>query len=195
MLTFRSVRIGAVGPIDLTVEAGQCVGITGPSGIGKTRLLRAAADMEPFEGTVQLGETSSAALSGPAWRRRVGLLPAESAWWHDRVRDHFPTTDGLPLDRLGIDPKAVDWAVSRLSSGERQRLAILRLLANKPRALLLDEPTASLDADNIHRAEALIADYRENERVPVVWVGHDPVQLRRVASRSYLMGPDGLFPL
>lgn len=195
MLTLRSVRIGAVGPIDLTVEAGQCVGITGPSGIGKTRLLRAAADMEPFDGTVQLDETDSAALPGPAWRCRVGLLPAESAWWRDRVGDHFPASDGLPLDRLGIDPKAMDWPVNRLSSGERQRLAILRLLANRPKALLLDEPTASLDADNIHRAEALIADYRERERVPVVWVGHDPAQLRRVASRSYRLGPEGLSPL
>ena len=57
------------------------------------------------------------------------------------------------------------------------------LLANQPRALLLDEPTASLDAANVGNAEALIQDYRQQQQAAVLWVSHDPAQIQRVADR------------
>jgi ABC-type multidrug transport system ATPase subunit len=90
----------------------------------------------------------------PDWRRRVGLLPAESGWWADRVGAHFittndarnPATTPTPiLARLGFEPDVLDWDVQRLSSGERQRLGLARLLLNRPEVLLLDEATANLD--------------------------------------------------
>ena len=77
----------------------------------------------------------------------------------------------------------MDWSVARLSSGERQRLALLRVLANRPPVLLLDEPTANLDEATTARVEALLKDYRTLHGAGVLWVSHDPQQLRRVADR------------
>mgnify|MGYP006271860363 CR=1 FL=1 len=179
------------GPFHLYVPAGECVGITGPSGAGKSLLLRAAADLDPHEGRVALDDVAAEAVSGSEWRRRVGLLPAESRWWGDRVGDHFAQTDDRWLGELGFAPDVMDWRVSRLSSGERQRLALLRLLAIRPRVLLLDEPTANLDGGNVQNVERVIAEYRRMFAPPVLWVSHDPGQIRRVADRHVRLERDG----
>ncbi|MFQ6022457.1 MAG: ATP-binding cassette domain-containing protein [Acidiferrobacterales bacterium] len=172
-----------LGPISLTVGSGECVCISGPSGTGKTLLLRAIADLDPHEGEIFLGNTQCTSVDGPQWRRRVGLLLAESEWWQERVGDHFSNAaDGL-VEQLGFDRRILDRKVMRLSTGERQRLALLRLLSRSPQALLLDEPTASLDAKNVRRAERLIATYRQEHKAPVLWVSHDPRQIKRVGDR------------
>jgi len=175
-----------VGPVDLTVHAGECVCLSGPSGAGKSLLLRAVADLDPHEGRVFLDGVACMDLPAPQWRRRVGLLPAESAWWAERVGDHFADgMDSEPLQRLGFDRKVMNWSLARASTGERQRLALLRLLANQPRALLLDEPTAALDPKNVKAVEALVAEYRARHQAPVIWVSHDPEQIARVAQRHF----------
>ena len=84
---------------------------------------------------------------------------------------------------MDLDAERLHGPVARLSSGECQRFALLRLLANRPRVLLLDEPTANLDPDNVSRVERLIADYIREEQAAVLWVSHDPRQMRRVADR------------
>lgn len=189
MATLHLVRLGTrhVGPIDLTVAGGECVTLAGPSGAGKSLLLRAIADLDPHTGEARLDERRAAALRPAEWRRRVGYLAAESHWWADRVGDHFAAVEVPLWASLGFAPEAADWQVARLSTGERQRLALLRLLANAPEVLLLDEPTASLDADNVARAEAIIADYRRRRGTAVLWVSHDPAQARRVADRQLRM--------
>jgi len=75
------------------------------------------------------------------------------------------------------------WEVARCSTGERQRLALLRLLQNRPQVLLLDEPTASLDAENVSRVELLIERLRKTDGLVVLWVSHDALQVERVATR------------
>ena len=182
-LTLHALATELLEPLDLHVAAGECVALRGPSGSGKSRLLRAIADLDPAEGSVSLGEETREAMSAPRWRRRVGLLGAESQWWHERVGEHFPAVDEERLGRLGFGPEVLQWEISRLSSGEKQRLSLARLLANEPEALLLDEPTANLDADNGARVEALVAHYREQRGAAVLWIGHDPAQLARVAQR------------
>ena len=131
--------------------------ISGPSGSGKTSLLRAIADLDEHEGNVSLDGIECNGLRAPDWRRRVGLLPAESDWWYEHVGEHFAAVSEDGLKQLGFDSSMLGRKVLRLSSGERQRLALLRLLANEPQVLLLDEPTASLDPKNTRRAEQLIA--------------------------------------
>ena len=79
----------------------------------------------------------------------------------------------------------MSWNVSRCSSGEKQRLSVLRMLANAPRVLLLDEPTANLDAANAQRVEQMISDYLVEHRAFAIWVSHDVAQLRRVSQRRY----------
>ena len=78
-----------------------------------------------------------------------------------------------------------DQPVSRLSSGEKQRLDLMRLLSNRPRVLLLDEPTANLDPENTRRVEVVITEYRRSHDAAVIWVSHDEEQVRRVANRYY----------
>jgi ABC-type iron transport system FetAB ATPase subunit len=184
---------GAVfGPIDLTVEAGACVGLFGSSGAGKTMLLRAVADLDPHAGLVALGDRAAETFDPPDWRRRVGLLAAESAWWGATVGEHFSNGAAPALGELGFGDEVMAWSVERLSTGERQRLALLRLLAGEPEALLLDEPTANLDPENAAAVEALVASYRAGRAAPVIWVAHDRGQLRRVADRAYRMSAGSL---
>jgi ABC-type iron transport system FetAB ATPase subunit len=108
------------------------------------------------------------------------------------VGPHFPSVDTEGLVVLGFDEGVLDWEVSRLSTGERQRLALLRLLANRPRALLLDEPTAALDPSNVEQAETLVRAYRKETEAAVLWVSHDPAQAARVADRRFEVSPGGL---
>ncbi len=176
-----------LGPISLKVAPGECLGITGPSGSGKSLLLRAIADMEVRTGRIALGEQEADLLSGPQWRRQVGLLPAESAWWFDTVGEHFNGFEPAGLEALGFSQAVMDWEVSRLSSGERQRLGLIRLLSRQPRALLLDEPTANLDAENTGQAESLVRAYQQRHQVPMIWVSHDQRQLKRMASRCLVL--------
>jgi len=81
--------------------------------------------------------------------------------------------------------------VTHLSSGERQRLALLRVLANRPRVLLLDEPTANLDADNTRRVEQLITDYLNEQQAAALWISHDGAQCDRIASRTLQFSAGG----
>ncbi len=193
-LQVESMRIATAGPLNFAVEPGRCLCLSGPSGCGKSLLLRALADLDPQRGRVRLGDGYCDETDPTQWRRLVGLLPAVSHWWRDLVADHFPggyaVTEWLP--RLGLPEAAMGWQVHRLSSGERQRLAILRLLAGSPRVLLLDEPTANLDGATTERVEALIENYRKRHLAPVLWVSHDPQQIRRVADRHLRFVDGGL---
>ena len=176
--------VNGVGPIDLWLAAGECLALSGPSGAGKSRLLRAIADLDVHEGRVVCRGTAAEALEASEWRRRVGMLAADSQWWRDRVGEHFgEPPPAAQLEALDLNADLLDEPVERLSSGERQRFALLRLLVNRPSVLLLDEPTANLDPDNVARVERLVSDYISSHNAAALWVSHDPVQTRRVAHR------------
>ena len=174
-------------PIDLTVEPGECVTLAGPSGCGKSLLLRAIADLDPHEGDAAIDDRRQSEIRAHEWRSQVGLLPAESHWWADLVRDHLPSSEPAHLQELGFGMDSLDWSIARLSSGEKQRLALIRLLAGQPGALLLDEPTANLDQDTGQRVEALIDAYRREKDAAVIWVSHDPEQRKRMSDRAFLI--------
>ena len=183
-LRLRNFSTPLLDPFDLELNAGECVTLSGASGSGKSRLLRAIADLDPHGGEAWCDGTGQQELSGPAWRRQVALLPAESAWWSDRVEDHFEQLDAETLALLELPAEASGWQVSRLSSGERQRLALLRVLSVNPQVMLLDEPTANLDQENGQRVEALIERWRREHSTAVLWVSHDPAQQQRIGDRS-----------
>jgi ABC-type iron transport system FetAB ATPase subunit len=184
-LRLESFHPHLLAPCDLGIEAGGTATLTGPSGSGKSLFLRAVADLDPHGGTAWLDGRRCEDFTPPDWRRSVGYLPAESHWWGERVGDHLAARDDTLIDTLGLPAEVFDWPVSRLSSGERQRLAIARLLAVAPRVLLLDEPTANLDRDSTARVEEVVRDYQRETGAGVIWVSHDPEQRERVGGTRW----------
>jgi len=189
MLIVERLQRLSFGPFALTVADGECVAIAGPSGAGKSVFLRMIADLDPHVGTVRLDAASREAMPAPRWRRLVTYVAAESGWWADAVAAHFgatiePARALLPAVNLAVE--ALDWPVARLSSGERQRLALVRALVQEPRALLLDEPTAALDPDATAAVEALLRRVLQRG-TSIVLVSHDPRQADRLAARQFRM--------
>lgn len=195
-LTVTDLTAGGAGPYTLHVPPGGCVGLIGASGAGKTRLLRAIADLDPHQGAVALDGVASQDIPGTEWRRRVGLLPADPRWWFDTARAHLSAASNGDLagelTALGLDAELIDRPVARLSAGQRQRLALLRLLLRNPACLLLDEPTAHLDPESAARVERRVALFRKETGAPVLWVGHDAAQLERVAERVLALTAEGI---
>jgi phosphate-transporting ATPase len=160
--------------VSFDLQDGECVALQGPSGVGKTLLLRSIADLDPNEGTVKLDGTLREAMPAPDWRKRVTYLAAEPGWWSDIVQEHFSGWDeALPLiTRLGLPHSCGPWPIQRLSTGERQRLGLVRALMLRSRVLLLDEPTSALDSTSAAAVESLIAE-RASNGTSVVWSTHD----------------------
>ena len=123
-------------------------------------------------------------MPAPQWRRRVGYLPADSGWWADTVGQHFVSPERWTgqAAQLGLAEGWHRWPVDRLSTGERQRLALLRALEADPRVLLLDEPTSGLDAQATAAVEALL-EARRKQGLGLFWVTHDPAQAERLGGR------------
>lgn len=186
-LSIRQLRARGIRADRLTIYDGACAALSGPSGSGKTLLLRAIADLDENSGEIRLDDLSRDAIDGPGWRRRVMYVSAESHWWQPSVRPHAAQWNDDHLQALGFTPEVLDWEIQRLSSGERQRLALARALAHGPAALLLDEPSANLDQPNTNRVEQLVEDWRSATSGCVLWVSHDAEQRTRVASSDYVI--------
>lgn len=183
MLRIEGLRRPGLAPVDLHVEAGTCVAVTGPSGSGKSLFLRAIADLDPTEGEVFLDGVRRSEMAAPDWRRRVGYLAAEPAWWAATAAAHFPAPVAeARIRQLGLTAEILDRPVRDLSTGERQRLALLRVLAREPRVTLLDEPTSALDADSRRQAETVLRDGLAGGRV-LLLVTHDRELAARLAGR------------
>src|SRR5262245_32592764 len=183
-----------IGPISFDIAAGECVALMGASGAGKSLLLRAIVDLDPSTGNVCLGDRFRSEMPASEWRKLVALVPAESGWWADRVGDHFPSKSDstAAVEALGL-ADSLEWEVSRLSTGERQRLAIARAVCRKPEALLLDEPAASLDEpaasldeQATRRVEDLIRECCK-KGMALLLVTHDRQQAERTAKRVLRM--------
>jgi ABC-type iron transport system FetAB ATPase subunit len=187
-LRLAGLRSRLAGPFDVSLVGGDCVAITGASGSGKSLLLRMVADLDPHEGEAWLDGRPRSAMTGPAWRRQVMYVPAESGWWDDAVAAHFadPVAARAICAELGLKPELLDGPVLRLSTGERQRLGLARALATAPPVLLLDEPTGPLDRDSVALVEALLR-ARLAQGAAVLMVTHDTTQPARLGARHLVM--------
>jgi putative ABC transport system ATP-binding protein len=198
----------------LELSAGDRLAIVGPSGAGKTVLLRALAMLDPIEeGSIRLRGREIPREAIPTYRSEVVYLHQRPALLDGSVATNLEHPYSLKvhrpkrfdrdrivdlLGRLGRDEGFLDKSSRDLSGGEAQIVALLRAIQLEPTVLLLDEPTASLDHDAVRAIEALAGRWLEAELGDraFVWVSHDLQQGRRVSTRSLTMhcgrlGPEG----
>ena len=190
MLAVHNLCFLDYGPFSFNIAAGSGISIQGGSGSGKSLLLRAIADLDQHDGDVSLNDQAQLSIDAHDWRQQIGYLMAETFFWEETVGEHFSELDSgfmeQSADALQVT-SLLDRSINKLSSGEKQRIALIRLLANQPRALLLDEPTSHLDQDMREIAEHIILDYRNQLHCPLLLVSHDVEQCQRLTSRHYLM--------
>jgi ABC-type iron transport system FetAB ATPase subunit len=196
VLRLRGVYSQRLSPVSLDLAAGECGAIVGPSGSGKSLLLRQVADLDPGHGEVELDGKPRSGMRGYEWRRQVVYCQAEAGWWDDHVAPHFPdrTQAQSLMQDLGLSPDKLDALVHELSTGERQRLGLARALAQQPRVLVLDEPTAALDQAATARVEAALQQFLDRGAA-ILMVTHNPEQARRLARRTWRMAQGQLEPL
>jgi ABC-type multidrug transport system ATPase subunit len=187
LLRVESLKVDPLPPLTFTVADGECLAVEGLSGSGKTRLLRAIADLDAAPGHVFANGAERRELRAPAWRRRVRYASSEPAWWTTTVREAFDikgSEDAARLDRLlaamALNPKLLDRPLSELSTGERHRFALARAMIDEPRVLLLDEPTSGLDPQSAALVEELIR-YQLLAGRTVVLASHDQAQIERLS--------------
>ncbi len=218
LLKIEALEISAGQRIDLALGPGEIHCISGPSGIGKTRLLRAIADLDQANGGVSLDGRNREA-SGPAsWRRQLMLVPAQPRWWLGSAAEHCCGDMEKIATQLRLSADRLHAPIDQLSSGEQARAALLRALSCEPRVLLLDEPTGALDARSARVVEELLCDWVRHrsgdnaadrsasaESMPdaapnssarggrgIIWISHDPAQIQRVASLHWTLSASGL---
>lgn len=198
LLHIENISIARNEGITFNLGTAKSISISGPSGCGKTLLLRAIADLDPHDGKILLHGTRQQDIAPWLWRQQVALLPAESHWWHDIVAEHFNLPDSSltnNLKKLDLSPLILENNITHLSSGERQRLALLRLLQTPHEIILLDEPTANIDAQNRDKIEILLQQYQQRTNCAFIWVSHDQQQCTRVASRHFQLTQDNFSEL
>lgn len=192
--------------VDMRLEAGESMAITGPSGSGKSTLLNILGALDrPTSGSVRLdgqelsnlGEGERASIRN----RQIGfvfqlhhLLAQCSALENVLV----PTLagDAAPdaaaraaelLRRVGLGERLA-YRPAELSGGERQRVAVVRALINRPKLLLADEPTGSLDRDSAEDLARLLVDLNRQGGVALVVVTHSPELAGHMARAARLIG-------
>jgi ABC-type methionine transport system ATPase subunit len=187
--------------ISFSVERGRALTLVGPSGSGKSSVLRCLNRLvEPTSGTVRFDGRDIRSFDPTELRCRVALVMQTPVMFEGTVRDNLcirpvgvrgdfsESRLGATLDEVGLDSKLLDRDAATLSGGEKQRVTIARALLRDPQALLLDEPTSALDPPNAFLVVETISRLRVARALSIVAVTHQPDLVRRLGgSLLYLM--------
>ena len=184
---------------ELQIRRGEWLGLLGPSGAGKTTVLRLLAGLDLADaGFIRIGQETWLDVARrycmPTRRRQVGFVFQDHALFpHMTVQQniHFARPKGADpalaeelLELVGLCGLRDSYPV-RLSGGQQQRLALARALASAPRILLLDEPLSALDADLRREMQDLLLQIREKNLVDyAILVTHDLAEAGRLVDRS-----------
>lgn len=191
--------------VDLSLHGNQRVAIVGPSGSGKSVLLRALALLDPlstgeihWHGKPVIGEQIPAFRASVIYLHQRPALPDYSVLEilqqpfqlavHQK-RSFDPQWHNGKLRRLGRDASLLEKKQRTLSGGETQLVAFLRALQLEPQVLLLDEPTAALDPETSLQVEQLVADWMNaaKSQRATLWITHHPDQATRIADTVWHM--------
>ncbi|GGX71612.1 ABC transporter ATP-binding protein [Tateyamaria omphalii] len=169
--------------VSLKLARGETLALVGPSGIGKSSLLRVIASLHTaFDGTCVLTGTCAMVFQEPT------LLPWRTVW------DNIGVTTGADAEQIDAALSEVGLAGRRddypgqLSLGQQRRLALARAFAVKPDLLLLDEPFVSLDAELVDEMMTLFARLRATHNVTTILVTHVAQEAEKLASRIVTLG-------
>jgi molybdate transport system ATP-binding protein len=200
-------RFGALSlDVDFKAPARGITAVAGRSGAGKTTLLRCIAGLDRAQGEVRLRDEiwQSGQRFTPPHQRGIGYVFQEPALFSHlslraNLRYGLKRAHGRPhalnLDAvvtlLGLEP-LLERTPQKLSGGERQRGVIGRALLSQPRLLLLDEPTASLDAEAKADLLVYLERLHQDLDLPILYVSHDLQEIRRLADRTLLMQGGGV---
>ncbi len=187
--------------IDLDVMEGEIISIVGPSGSGKSTLLRCINRLIEIDtGTIIYRGANIKSIDPVELRKEVVLVHQDSAMLPGTVWTNVSYSQSLYgpsgpsgsinkmdivkcIRDLGLSHKCLKRDASKLSGGEKKRVALARALAAHPKVLLLDEPTAGIDPKNIVLVEKLIKLFSKERSLTVLWVTHNVGQAKRVSSR------------
>ncbi len=181
--------------VTVSFERGVATALVGPSGAGKTSLLRCLNRLEePCEGRVLLDGVDVRSLPPTQLRRRVGMIFQTPVLFPGGVganlayglESHSRDELAASLEAVGLPVSFLDREAFALSVGQAQRVCIARALVREPEVLLMDEPTSALDREAAGRIEGLIGDL-VGRGLTVVLVTHNLPHARRVCDRGILL--------
>lgn len=186
--------------VSCEVRGGEILTVLGPSGSGKSSLLRCLNRLESIDqGKIFLNGVETRQIKTQELRRRVGmlfqtpsLLPltvAENLRMGPKLRKETMDEPAyrLLLEKVGLKMEFLDRNVETLSVGERQRAALAQVLANHPEALLLDEPTSALDPPAVLKIEELIKSHPQGLKVMTLLVTHNVEQALRFDAQTLVL--------
>jgi putative ABC transport system ATP-binding protein len=188
-----------VSSASFNVRKGETLAIVGPSGSGKSSLLRLLNRLdEPTEGTVYVDGMDYRQIAPRQLRQRVGMVMQrpylfagsviDNLRFGPRQRDEELSTGAVERLLAGVGLSGYGSRdIANLSGGEAQRVAFARALANSPEVLLLDEPTSALDEAAKRDVETLIQQIGKEKGMPCVLVTHDVAQAARLAERVLIL--------
>jgi ABC-type methionine transport system ATPase subunit len=189
---------------DVTLELprGRVVGIIGPSGAGKTSLLRLLNRLDdPTGGAIDFSGAPLMQWGVPALRRKVAFVFQSPALFPGSVADNLQTAVELGgaraaaqapdpatvLEAVGLESTDARRDVAVLSGGEQQRVGIARALMTRPEVLLLDEPTSALDPETAHRLLTTVTRLSHEQQLSVIMVTHRLGEARQFTSHSVML--------
>ena len=174
----------------------QIYTVIGPSGAGKSSLLRLINRLdEPTSGKIRFHDKNQNEYSAVTLRQKIGFLFQTPHLFEKTVFDNLLFANNtlsnksalMLLDEVNLSKEMLNRPVENLSIGEKQRVALARLLVTKPEIILLDEPTSALDPSITDAIEKLIKEIVCREKLTAIVVTHHPEQALRIGQEALLM--------